>query len=176
MAAICLDHLIFYSLKKVQSFTIFELMITLLIGSIVISMAYYVLFLFNRQFADYRYRVSEIRRFYLLETALQHDFEKADIIRDTLEGVGLIINYGDTLVQYSINGNLVMRESLGVVDSFPIKTKVGEVRYLNDTLPLVLKVALQVEVNREPVLLTVNKTYSAEQIMNAQKMPEWLTR
>jgi hypothetical protein len=158
-------------MKKLASFTIIELMITLLISTIVISMGYFAYFLLNRQFDRYLSRTSKIKEYSLLATAWQIDFDRADRIVDTVDKAHILFNRGDTVIRYSINDSSVIRESGQSRDSFALRAVVLDTRLVDDSLPLVKAITLGINLNQTTVLLPGIKTYSAREIMLTQKSP-----
>ena len=156
-------------MKKLAAFTIIELMITLLISTIVISMGYFAYFLLNRQFDRYLSRTSKIKEYTLLATAWQIDFDRADRIVDTLDKEHILFNRQDTLVRYSINANSIIRESGGSRDSFALAATVLDTRLVDDTVRLIKEIKLSIAINKTLVLLSGTKTYSAKEIMLNQK-------
>ena len=79
-------------MKKLRAFTIIELVITLLISSIVISIIYYAYFLVNRQVGKYKDKKQSISSYFLFHKALQSDIDRADAIFDS--GGVLIVKGG----------------------------------------------------------------------------------
>jgi prepilin-type N-terminal cleavage/methylation domain-containing protein len=161
-------------LKKIASFTIIELMITLLISSIVMMIAYYALFLVHRQFERYRARSGEIRAYHLLATAWQRDFDRAQRVRDSLEDGGeqILFTHGDTLIRYSLHGGILVRVFRDLPDSFPLGVTLNSIRYLDDTLRLITTIRLNTLVDGQPVLVTGEKRYSCGEIMDAERLQE----
>lgn len=145
-------------------------MITLLISSIVISMGYAAYFLLNGQFARYRARVQKMTEYDLLATAWRNDFERSDAITDTLDNGHILFSRQDGLVRYSINSGYVLRESDGSRDSFPLRATVQDTWYADDTIRLIKGIRMNLELNGGRVLLIGAKTYSAGQLMYAQKL------
>jgi prepilin-type N-terminal cleavage/methylation domain-containing protein len=156
-------------LKKIPSFTIIELMITLLISSIVISMGYYGYFLLNDQFNKYQARREKIREYELLATAFQTDFDKADRVIDTLDDHHFVFYRQDTPIRYSIGRNSVVREFGQARDSFAMTASVSGIYYVNDTNRLIDGIRLNLSFNGTSVFLSGKRIYSAAEIMLAEK-------
>jgi prepilin-type N-terminal cleavage/methylation domain-containing protein len=157
------------------SFTIIELMITLVISSVVISIAYYSYFLVNHQFNEYRRRSMEIKKYYLLSLVWQTDFERAGTIVDTIDDRHFIFYRGNTLVRYSIGDSVIVREEAGPAletpgqrDSFAMRIVRVNIGYLDDSTRLIREITLNTVINGDSVLLSGAKTYSAKEIMFAQ--------
>ncbi|HXB93046.1 MAG TPA: hypothetical protein VNU72_12180 [Puia sp.] len=159
-------------MKKIPSFTIMELAIALLISSVVISTGYYVYLLMHRQFDTYRKRAMEIDRYHLLAVALQNDFDRSASV-ERGDDDQLLCKWTDTLVSYSfLPGNVVRTLPGGVADSFRFKTAITDIRYVDDSLPLVDGIRMQVEVDGEQVLLLVQKMYSSQEILDTDQLQD----
>jgi len=157
-------------MKKIRSFTIIELVITMVITSVVVSFVYYSYFLLNNQFNTYSHRSMEIKQFYLLSGIWQRDFERADAIFDTLDSRHFVFSHSDTIVRYSFDTNTIVRQSGGSVDSFTLPATHADIVYVNDSLPLIKEIALITIVNGDSMLLLGNKLYSSKEIMFAEKL------
>jgi type II secretory pathway pseudopilin PulG len=167
-------------MKKLRSFTIIEILITMLISAVVISIAYTGLTMLNRQFGRFQSRVKQIDQYRLLQIALQRDFDRADWIRDTIDERHLVLGCSDTLVYYYFQPNGFVQRTLfvpddiaGINDTFAIRSQVLGQTFLSDSVPLVRQISLQALVNDDPVLLTQDKAYSAQQVllMDGEKLP-----
>ena len=164
-------------------------MITLVISSVVISIAYYSYFLVNHQFNEYRRRSMEIKKYYLLSAIWQKDFERAESIVDTIDDRHFIFNNGDTSVRYSIGDSVIVRETagpaqeapgqaretegqtgeaLGQPDSFAMRIVRVNIGYLDDSTRLIREITLNTIINGDSVLLSGARIYSAKEIMYAQ--------
>lgn len=157
-------------MKKLHSFTIIELVITMVITSVVASVVYYSYSLLNHQFNQYSRRSMEIKKYYLLSDIWQKDFDKADAICDTLDNRHFIFTHSDTLVRYSIDSNVIVRQAAGIVDSFKLQATHADIIYVNDSLPLIQAITLTTIVNGDTVLLSGNKLYSSKEIMSAETL------
>jgi len=167
-----LPHNKFTLMKKLRSFTIIEILITMLISAVVISIAYTGLTMLNRQFARSQSRMKQIGQYRLLSGALQRDFDRADCIRDTIDDSHLVLGRLDTMVYYSFQPNGMVRRTLivpgaiaGINDTFVIPTQVLGQIYISDSVRLVQQISLRSLVNGDSVLLTQNKAYSAQQVL-----------
>src|SRR5882672_6390150 len=88
-------------IKRIYAFTIIELVVVLLISGIIVSMSYYAILVFNRQFKLYHDRSARISSFLLFKKTLQQDCDKSPLIMDSADrlllfdepGGGKIANY-----------------------------------------------------------------------------------
>ena len=162
-------HNYYKSGNRLPSFTIIELVVSLLISAIIVGIVYYAYFLFSHQLADHRSRSSELHAFQLFTAALENDFEHAGNIRDTLDRSGLVLDYPDHHTSYSFTDPGMTRAVNGINEKFPVQGKIQEIEYLNDSVKLIQEIRLLIKVNKEWVPLYLNKHYSSQQLMLAEK-------
>ncbi len=160
-------------MKKLSAFTIIEVVVTLAISSLITFIAWYAQSMLQRQFGRYQRDAMQLAKFRLLASALHHDADKADCIRDTVDDRHWIFSHADTAVYYTIEDSTISRsywsEGVAFTDTFQLKGVVRQLYHLNDSLLLITAIQLSVDVNRTPVEITEEKQYSAGQIIDAQK-------
>jgi hypothetical protein len=155
-------------MKRIASFTIIELVITMMITTIIISIGYYAYFLFNTQFKQYHSKSSAINEFNLLKTALQHDITIANRVNDTIDDNHFVIGYGDSLIYYTVAEKYTIRNIADERDTFFLDGIVSSIEYENPQLKLIKAISLRIKVNGTDILLPVNKQYTAKELMQAE--------
>lgn len=159
------------------AFTIIEMAIAMLISSIVIGFCYYMYLFINGVAEKYRARNQSIDEYYLFSSALQKDVDRAELINGSVdssrfeligdENRGLI---GDeNRVSYFFGQKFAIREIAGEQDTFKLGVEVERVGFVHDSLNLVEKLVVQVDLDTGRVHFLVNKQYSAGQIMKAEE-------
>jgi prepilin-type N-terminal cleavage/methylation domain-containing protein len=156
------------SIQKIRAFTIIELVVTMLIASVVAAIAYNAYYILSRQFFSYRNRSAANNTYFLLATAWQNDFERADAILDTLDYRHIIFRSEGAQVRYEIGQSFVVRQSNGTIDSFLVHPGAPDVTLLNDSLPLIRAATIPIFLNGDTILLSGDKLYSSQQILSAQ--------
>lgn len=141
----------------------------MIITSVVGIIGYYAWFVVNRQFVTFHHRSLEIGKYYRLSAIWQKDFDKATGIEDTPDDRHLVFSRADTIIRYSIDNNLVVRQTGNLTDSFPLPVTNIDIRYVDDSLPLIEAITLTTRVNGDSVLLSGKKRYSSKEIMTAEK-------
>ena len=101
----------------------------------------------NRQFFSYRNRSAANNTYFLLSTALQNDFDRADAILDTPDNRHLIFTEAGTQTRYEIGQSFIVRQSNGSIDSFLFHAGEPIVTLLNDSLPLIRAITIPVFLN-----------------------------
>ncbi|WP_205511070.1 PulJ/GspJ family protein [Longitalea arenae] len=155
-------------ITRLQSFTIIELIMAMLISSVIISMVYYVYILFNHQFSNYREKAGAIDEYLVLQKALQTDIESADAIRaPSANEMTCSSNAAEQMISYTFSEGFITRSDGAVLDTFHIKNSGFEATPYNET-GLVETLVLRIWVAGVPFRTTYKKLYSACQLMKQQ--------
>jgi len=154
--------------NKIPSFTILELIIGLLISSIVITIVYYVLVIFNRQWMNYQSKSKQRNECLLLKKTMGMDIDNANAVTDSSDEKALIIlvNFNQK-IKYQAGNSYVIRVAEEKVDTLYCGAAITGVQYENDSTKLVTSFFLNVSVNKEVIPLFFNKEYTAKQLMKA---------
>ncbi|AOW20782.1 PulJ/GspJ family protein [Urechidicola croceus] len=94
--------------KKIESFTLSEMMVVLIISAIVISLAITVLNLVQQQIRSITNNFDKNTEIRLLERALFNDFNTHDLVFNKKENQLICINPQDTIL-YTFNTEYVLR-------------------------------------------------------------------
>lgn len=156
-------------MRKIEAFTIIELVMSLLISGIVIGIVYYAFLFFNRQSIDYQFRSKQISEYFLFNKSLLTDFERAESISDSSENF-LIIQHIDTgmAIIYEFGTSAITRKTQETVDSFSIKCEELRFYHLAEGSSIVNKVMVKLNINNSSFNTVFLKTYSAAQILDAE--------
>jgi type II secretory pathway pseudopilin PulG len=155
--------------KKLASFTIIELVITMIITTIVISICYYTYLILDQQFTKYRKRSEAVNEYYLFSYALQRDAERSDGIKTTIDNSDILFSNDDTLIVYSFQSNFVTRDINGKQDTFKIKAIIDSLPMVSDSLRLINSIFIQTEQGADHIHFFIKKYYSAQQLMKAER-------
>jgi len=154
---------------RIGAFTVMELVISLMISSIVIGIAYYSWLLVGRQFAGYNDRSQVINEYIMLNKALETDIDRAVLLRDSLSDV-LCIQMKEESIQYVFNEDHVVRQGEAFADTFRLGVKNISFERVHDTLHAIKKLKMSVSLNGEDIEMIIQKNYSAVELMNAEKI------
>ena len=156
-------------MKKFRSFTIIELVMSLLISSIVIGIAYYVLLFFNKQYTLNQNKSQVTDEFLLFRQAMEKDFDKAEMISDSLD-LFLVFKYqpSHSNIIYRIDTNNIVRQFENVTDSFSVKNNGYKTFHVNDNSNLISQVLFQIKLNNIIFETSFSKQYSAAQLMKEE--------
>lgn len=152
-------------MKKLKAFTMIELVVAMMISAIVISIAFYVWTLISAQLSRRQSRSAAITNYVLFQRAFTRDFENAQGIRDLADSISFQLDIGDHAVRYSIGTDRILRERDGLTDTFQMGGRVVQRTYVNDSLPLISGVRLNITINREDVSLALQKEYTIAELL-----------
>jgi Tfp pilus assembly protein PilE len=156
-------------MKKLQSFTILELAVTLLISSVVIGIVYYAYLLFNSQFTGYRQKSALVNEYHIFRKAFQIDMERAHVIQRLPAGQFVFVGTDSAgATQYQFNNDVIVRESANGTDTFTIKNNGYDLVAINDSSMLVEKIVIHLSMNDIPLNAVFYKQYSAAQLIVPQ--------
>lgn len=106
---------------KLKAFTIIELTVITLLSGIVISIAYFVFFILQKQYNTYD-KTSKIQlEITTLNRLLTEDFQKADSIVSSTNSAFLIYK-NELVTDYKFEPNYITRNKSSVTDTFHLST------------------------------------------------------
>ncbi|MCC8427244.1 type II secretion system protein J [Mucilaginibacter sp. UR6-11] len=105
---------------KVKAFTIMEVTVAMLIASIAIGITYTIYTIVAKSYSVYNVRSNNTAVLIRLDELLKNDFEHADRILKTQNGITL--KGPGKLVNYEIESDFIVRTA-GITDTFKVKTQ-----------------------------------------------------
>nr|WP_121273812.1 hypothetical protein [Pedobacter schmidteae] len=147
---------------KLKAFTLFELVLGMLLAAIVIGMAYYASSIFIRLFDGYSKINSAQSELVLFKKVLSKDVERAAEVRLLDNELLLKDEAGSLMLSYEMGPDWVLRKGM-LVDTFKLDSVLlkgtfeGRVSESGLTDALVFSLLQE----KEPCLIEVNKHYSA---------------
>jgi hypothetical protein len=157
--------------RRIKSFTIVELVVSLLISSIVISMSYYALIFFNKQYRNYKLKSDGVNSFLLFKKAMQQDMERSPLIIDS--GAALIFykeGKADKMATYSFERKFVVRKTETSKDTFAFENRISKWGYISDSLPLIKNIGMNIKMADVFLACTFNKNYTAKELIAGEKL------
>jgi Tfp pilus assembly protein PilE len=152
-------------MKKLKSFTIVELTVSLLIGAIVIGIAYYTLLLFMNQYKAQQGKSNLIREYLLFRKAIDADIDHYDFMTDSASFIIFKNLNFSNMVQYNFDGNFIVRNSLNSNDTFYIKKQGCKFYHLNDRTNLVKRMDVSFNADKDNLEITFDKPYSSRELI-----------
>ncbi len=158
-------------IKKMQAFTLLELLIGMIISSIVIGFCYTGYSIIYRQYINYSKIKREIVSAMQLNTVLNTDFINAASV--TFDTDKLMLNYENKLpLQYDFKENFILRKDREITDTFMFAPKNVIPIYLTESIESsdaqVNNFSFDVMLFGESEHFHFTKNYSAETMVNKQ--------
>jgi Tfp pilus assembly protein PilE len=157
-------------MSKLKSFTIVELIVSMLISSIVVSICYYAFIFFNKQLNHYMQKSAMLDSYLLFSKAIETDFEHAALIKDSAGShLRLLDNSKKTqLVDYTLSHGYIVRVQNFSKDTFSLKNTIVKIEYVSDTLHIVKALHLQIVLDSAIANPIYIKYYTSRELMLAE--------
>lgn len=154
--------------KRLRSFTILELIITLLISSVVIGIVYYAYLTMTKQLAARQRKSAVINEYYLFQLAINQDMENATAIlkAEGTETKPLVFYMQDSIrKEYRFESGVIIRSGASSVDSFRIQATHLRLKKMSDQLPLIRELRLNIQLDDQPFDVVFEKKYTSSELM-----------
>lgn len=115
------------------------------------------------------HKASAMNEFILLEKALQSDFYRSQMIKNSMDNT-LYITYADgQSIIYLLSNEFVLRKQSDHIDTFQIKVIDFTFNRADENLNLVGKLFLRLNIQGDQYYSVYKKTYSSKDLMQAQR-------
>ncbi len=150
-------------MKKINAFTILELVITMLISSIVLGIGYQAMKAFNSRFGDFIKRSNQLSEYRLFEKAIQLDTDRSSAI--TWDDGLLLFKLQEGIVAYDFRHQQIMRVSADGRSVFSIEGEVNNSHYLDENSDLIDGLAISIKLLKEGIIFRLNKYYTPVEVL-----------
>jgi len=151
-------------MKKIKSFTLLELIVSMVIGTILVTLLWGGYLFVSRNYLRWTGRNQAVSDFVAFEQLLRNDFRNSyAIVADEKDCFRLLQKSGE--IEYRLVSGVVVRESKEQLDTINCEVLGYEVEYLNGEKGIgafVKGVDLFVRFNEERLELTFFKDYDAK--------------
>lgn len=106
-------------MKKIKAYSLVELLVVMVIGSITIAVAYQGYILFYKQYLSFKISSGKNAEVSTLETLLLSDMEDSKEVKKS--GNGIVCFYKDKQILYSWSEDFITRKQFSVIDTFKLK-------------------------------------------------------
>lgn len=155
-------------MRKIKAFTLMELMIGMIIGSIVVGFCYSGYRVILKQYYDYKKTKSEVNETMQLATTLATDFAASEAIvyKDNM----LIMSQDSAKKEYEFSERYIIRSINEIKDTFHFAPKELVPVFMDNTTDNIIKdISFKAEIMGEVETFYYTKSYSAEFLMQHQK-------
>jgi prepilin-type N-terminal cleavage/methylation domain-containing protein len=154
-------------MKKLHSFTLVEMIVSMMLSSIIIGIVYYSFLFFSGQIGRVRLSKKQYSEFRLLKKGLSHDFKNALAITDSANLVIICINSsGQT--RYYFGDSAVTRYTNENVTRFDLSQVKYQPEYMKDIPKLLNSIEITLRNKSTELNFAINKIYSASDILNLE--------
>jgi competence protein ComGF len=154
--------------KRVNSFTVVELIVTMIIGSVVVSAIYYTLSVTQKTLSKSYQITNTVSDYLSLNKALQYDFEEAQFVEKTSENE-LYFSYDERpSVIYSFSDSHTVRRVESVIDSFSTAIQEIQFDHLNHNTNFIKAMIIHLRYNQNRFNFVYNKIYTAKDLLQTQ--------
>jgi type II secretory pathway component PulJ len=115
--------------KKIEAYTIMEMIVVMIIGLIVVSIAYKTFDLVLKQFNQFRKSNEQTARLSLMDMLFEKDFSESNYVKRT--GSGIAVGYSDRTVSYYWEKKFIVRQDLAAADTFFVASENHRYHYLD---------------------------------------------
>lgn len=154
------------STKKLEGFTILEMIVTMIISTIIIILIYEVFLHIETNWSAFHKKQQHITSLILLKRTLEKDFENANYIQTSNEVNYELVSETDT-INYVIDSNIV--RIIGEIrDTFDVKLDRLNVQYVKfqDNKGIVKKIVFNINNPVEIKDAMFTKYYTSSELMN----------
>ena len=145
--------------KKIRAFTLVEMIFTMLLTGILISLIYIIFSVVSKNFQDYGDKSHNMKHLLQLTTLMNHDIEMAQQVREELDG-GFICIKGDDKLLYQFWHDKITRVKDLSTDTFHVVLLDYDFSFFGkDELVQEINLVFKLE-NREQVPVKIYKNYS----------------
>lgn len=155
---------------KLQSFTLMETIIALIIGSIVMLITLTIYQIITREFNSYYKRQFVMNEVYLLKKQMQTLMTESDYVTDSSGGRILNFSHRQGSISFLVDSNYITRKNqIGITDTFHLGSVKQVIAYADSQRNLIKNYTLFLNVENEVIPLFFSKRYSAKQMMEAEE-------
>ncbi|TCC99768.1 PulJ/GspJ family protein [Pedobacter psychroterrae] len=153
---------------RIKSFTLFEIVLAMMLAGIVVGMAYTAFTLFSKIYRDYHAKTISHADVQLLRKLFDEDLGSASVVSssgDQIRFNGLSDSSGS---RYLVYPDFLIRQKDNLPDTFKMKNLAlitfFEGREVSNSI--VDQMVFRFEFEGSPILISVTKSYSAEDLFN----------
>jgi type II secretory pathway pseudopilin PulG len=157
-------------MKKIQSFTMVELIVGMIISSIVLGISFYTLIIFNTENKKFNKRSNSLNSFLLFRKVISGDFQNASDILASGDRIRLYqANLAEPIINYLVDTGKIIRFAASGTDTFYLNNRMAGLKMVSPVSETVQRIQWKVFLNYEIIDFTLNKDYSSANLMEAEK-------
>lgn len=158
--------------KKLQAFTLPEIVISLLIMSILFATGFAVYMIVNKQVRSMEEKNSFYTDYFLTKSVLKRDFTRPGLITISEDRKIISIKMSDDgrtsnqPLEIQLDSAYILRAEGDRIDTLKPGATIESIGFMQDTLPLVKFIKMRTIYNQKPFFTYLQKDYSAAEILS----------
>jgi prepilin-type N-terminal cleavage/methylation domain-containing protein len=116
---------------RIKAFTLLEVVVSMIIAALVITIAYTAYQIIHRSYATYQLKNTQMAMLLRLDELLQKDFSRSMLISRTADG--LAFTDSSSVIRYTFTAGAVVREGISI-DTFRVITQNINLQFESKTL------------------------------------------
>lgn len=155
-------------MKKINSFTLFELVLAMMLAGIVVGMAYTAFRLFTNIYGSYHDKTIAVAEIQALRNVLNQDLERASSVSASDFEVQIDNGSDSSQLRYAIKEGQLIRISSTMQDTFSMKGPVLYTSFESTKVSagIVDHLVLKFDFENSPMLMSFRKEYTAQDLFN----------
>lgn len=152
---------------KLKSYTIIEVIISMIIMSVIVLIAYSVFFSLSKQFDIYRKTQENLFEYSLFKSTLKREFFKSKEV--SFDGGILSMHFEKDKIDYKFKNKIVCRQvnNNNVVDTFYVNVKNITPNFIDSSKKgIISKLELELLFFKENTFVFLEKKYGADVLIN----------
>lgn len=152
----------------IKSFTLFEIVLAMMLSGIVIGMAYTAFTLFTKIYGSYYHNATSHSELMVFRKMARDDFMEKSVITlsDSLVIIG---DFPDSSqIRYMLTRDLLVRHKNNAVDTFKLKNLTCNASFEGNEISkgIVDLVVLRFQYRGSPIVISLRKEYAAKELFN----------
>lgn len=154
--------------RKINAFTLIELVLAMLLTAMVIGMCYSALTIFEKLAINYHSKMADRHDIQVFRQVLKNDIDQHTTIIRMSNAIEFKDSIGQVKLQYTLIPDLIIRSTRGLQDTFKMKdlqlTTTFEGREM--TSGIIDQLIFRFDYNKSPVVISGVKTYTSSDLFN----------
>ncbi len=157
--------------KRIPAFTLIELIVAMALSGIVIGIIYTSHTIIEQQYTRIKLSGQKISQLKNLNFLLENDFNESESILKNLNQVSLNKDGNSNHIVYLFEEEYVIRNKMNHVDTFFVKTKKIESKFLYPAINsnnFIEELKIEIITFDESIFFTLNKTYASDIFLKSE--------
>jgi competence protein ComGF len=157
--------------KKIKAFTIMELLVTLVLTSIIVSLASSIYLNMQKYFSDSEAAYEKNSDINFLIGLIKNDFENASSVVSSFGLITLISN-DSKMLEYNFGDEYIIRKKEYQRDTFYVKTEELDIIRLDNNSDLVTEIKADIIIDDGVIPFHIYKSYTRDILFNLYQNKE----